>query len=264
MFDHSLLNAKHGEIKSLIDSGAISQAEVVRIYDEIINSVPQTVTLTEIHRYMLSDDMIEPAEQLETIKALNRFRGWGIAEDDFPATVPSFDDCRRGVPILAFYFEPKPWPARWRDNYNHHWTVLRSVCSSHSVRHDRVISASEGDVYDYGHRLFRPGVRWLEFNPLTYRHKSAAEVHRPGTTDATPAISESFLAAAFYPAWIRSWNQASSPAPMLPWLMFTQGPDRHRVPIMNRYNHDKSLRLNLISASHRDVLGFASPTVYEL
>ncbi len=208
---------------------------------------------------------VAPAQQLERVKQLNQERDWGFAEADFPE-VPQDVTLNEGeVLLLATYLSPQRgkqsglrrtleelWDLIGLSGYDKsRWEGLRS-----DAKHLRLAPG-----HDY-----RPGVRWVVFNPNAYHGLSPESALARATEDNVQLAGlEVLMALVQFPDWATRWDGSTNPYPWLSGLQFNWDDSStpwSRVPYLRRWDGIRRLRFSTDWASNADS-SWGSPSVRE-
>ncbi len=110
---------------------------------------------------------------------------------------------------------------------------------------------------------YKPGIRWVAFDPNSYQRKSPKDALAQSATDGTTlAHAEVLMAAAMFPEWVASWDGGKLPYPNLSGLQFYWGSDWSRVPCLSRWDGSSQLELNAFDADDAGS-SWSSPVVRE-
>lgn len=206
-----------------------------------------------------------PEQQLDTLEMLHRVYYWPFKPSDFiepplrktPPTPNAVlmagfgffpDQPLRGLTGLQETFDALskrlevPGFGAWR------WPGLKSDPSQLTLQ----------DGYDW-----QPGVRWLWFDPTTYRGVSPQVALELSKADGVRLAGvEVMMAAILFPGWVRSWGNPDEFRPNMTGLRYRNYDGVSCVPYLFERRDDKQLRLDVTM----DTLGlhdYASPTVWK-
>lgn len=164
---------------------------------------------------------VTPAQQLERVKQLNQERRWGFAAADFPE-VPQNPTLNEGEALLLAVYLP---PQRGRQSglrrtFEELWSLVEPPSGYDKSRWDELKSDSKHlrsvPGYDY-----KPGIRWLVFNPNAYHGLSPQDALARAKADGLRLAGlEVLMALVLFPDWANRWDGTTVPYPWLSGLQF--------------------------------------------
>jgi len=171
--------------------------------------------------------------QIEKASAFLELHGGGqegFRVSDIPA-VPNFiPRTKTEVLLLAVYLPDKGRVKGFRRTFDAWWDFIVPPTGVTKWRWEELKSDSKHLRLAPGVK-YAPGIRWVAFDPSTYRGKSPEGALAQSVNDGTTlAHTEVLMAAALFSGWVASWNGTDSPYPNLSGLQCYAITDWSRVP----------------------------------
>jgi len=253
------ITAQHNEIVKRVGNGSLDSDSVRKALQDIIEGKFLVVTPGVV----LSTWYVSPERQLERVKQLNAEREWGFTESDIPSIPENFTPrTATEVLLLAVYLPKKGKVSGLQRTFDELWQLIKAPQGLTKYRWDELKSDSKHLRSAPGHS-HKPGIRWVAFDPNTYRAKSPEQALKLSEQDNVQLAGvEILMAELLFQSWATSWNGDSSPFPNLSGLQFYWNTDWSYVPYLYRWDDDRQLELSAIwavSGSSR----YASPSVGE-
>jgi len=190
-------------------------------------------------------------------------RQQGFAPSDIPAAPNFIPRTKTEVLLLAVYLPDKGGVKGFRRTFEEWWYFIDPPVGLTKWRWEVLKSDSKhlrlASGIDY-----KPGIRWVAFDPNAYRGKSPKEalVLSASADSTTLAHAEVLMAAAMFPKWVSSWNGGKSPYPNMSGLQFYLSTDWSNTPCLGRWDDDSQLKLDADDADYA-ASGSSSPVVRE-
>ena len=226
------LNARQAEMWRRIKSGGLTIEAALAGTQGILDGVYPQLSYPSPNYYDVS-----PAQQIEKVSAFLELHGGGqegFRPSDIPAT-PNFTPRNEteGL-LLAVYLPDKGRVKGFRRTFDAWWEFIVPPTGLTKWRWEELKSDSKHLRLTEGIE-YKPGIRWVFFDPNAYQGKSPKEAFTLSALDGeTLAHTEVLMAAAMFPGWVSSWDGGKSPYPNLSGLQFNWGSDWSYVPCLNR------------------------------
>ncbi len=204
--------------------------------------------------------------QIERVSAFLELHGGGqegFRVSDIPA-VPNFiPRTKTEVLLLAVYLPDKGRVKGFRRTFDAWWDFIVPPAGLTKWRWEALKSDSKHLRLAPGVE-YKPGIRWVAFDPNAYQGKSPRDALTQSANDGTTlAHAEVLMAAAQFSGWVSSWNGGKSPYPNMSALQFYWDADWSDVPYVCRWV-DSGRKFNLLSDDAGYALGgWSSPVVRE-
>lgn len=187
---------------------------------------------------------VSPEQQLARVNRISAEWNWGFTDADFPSVPENFTPSTATEVLLLSVYLPKSgrigglqrtFDDLWRainppeDYTKHRWDGLES-----DSKHLRPSSGT-----------WKPGVRWVAFDPNAY-HKLSPEksLEQATASGQTLAGTEVLMAALLFPDWGKGFDGTFSPYPNMSGLQFFYDGSWSRVPYLNRWDSDRQFLLS--------------------
>lgn len=203
--------------------------------------------------------------QIEKVSAFLELHGGGqegFRASDIPA-VPDFTPRTKTERLLlAVYLPNKVHAKGLRRTFDAWWDFIVPPIGLTMHRCDELRINSKRLRLASGIE-YKPGIRWVAFDPNTYQGKSPKDALAQSAIDGTTlAHAEVLMAAAMFPEWVSSWNGGKSPYPNMSALQFHWNTHWSLVPFFHRWDDGSRLDLLTLWNDRADAL-WSSPTVWE-
>ena len=140
---------------------------------------------------------------------------YGDGQDGFrPTDIPPVPDdfiprTETEVLLLAVYLPDGDRVKGLRRTFDSWWNFIVPPAGLSNWRWEGLKSATKHLRLAKGVE-YRPGIRWVAFDPNAYRGKSPKDALAQSATDGTTlAHAEVLMVAALFPEWVFSWNEKS-------------------------------------------------------
>jgi hypothetical protein len=208
---------------------------------------------------------VSPEEQLKHVKRLNLEMKWGFTDADFPSVPVNFTpQVPTEVLLLSVYLPKSGMVGGLRRTFNDLWAAIEPPEGYTKYRRPGM-SGDARHLRLFGSRGWRPGIRWVAFDPTSYQKlaPSVARVQVKNNSGRILAGTEVLMAAALFPGWVAGFGVHRSPCPNLSGLQFKVAAGWSTVPFLDIWDAGCELVLAVEVAEKPDK-GFTSPTFREL
>jgi len=255
------LNARQAEVFKRIKSGGLSIEAALAGTQGILDGLYPTQPVYQ------SPDWYDasPERQIEKTSAFLELHGGqeGFRPSDIPAVPTNFiPRTKTEVLLLAVYLPDKGRVKGFRRTFDAWWDFIVPPAGLTKWRWEELKSDSKHLRLAPGVE-YKPGIRWVAFDPNAYQGKSPKDALAQSANDGTTlAHAEVLMVAAQFPSWASSWNGGNSPYPNMSALQFYWDTDWSRVPYLGRGGGSRQLKLSADWADFADSR-WSSPVVRE-
>ena len=145
----------------------------------------------------------------------------GYRPSDIPA-IPNFTPrTRTEVLLLTVMLPNKGYMKGFRRTFDSWWDFIVPPSGLTKWRWQELKSNSKRLRLAKGIE-YKPGIRWVAFDPYAYQSKSPKQALALSVNDDTTTLAhaEVLMAAAMFPDWVDSWDNRESPYPNLSGFQF--------------------------------------------
>jgi hypothetical protein len=182
---------------------------------------------------------IEIVKQTEIFLEINRKGRKGFRSSDIPP-IPIFKPNNKGaLLVLAVYFESLEL------TFNDWWDFIEPPPGMTKRRVEGLRTGPE-DLRLAPGIDYRPGIRWVEFDPSANRGITAEDaLVRPLADGTSLAHVEVLMAAAQHRRWVMSWNGTNSLYPNMSGLQVRSNAGWSDTAFLNNWDATSQSRLTL-------------------
>jgi hypothetical protein len=250
------LSARENEMLRRIKSGALSIEAALDGVQGILDGVYPAQSVSQPF------DWQSQIERVSTFLNLHGSGQEGFRPSDIPAAPNFTPRTKTEVLLLAVYLPDKGRVKGFRRTFDAWWDFIVPPTGLTKWRWEELKSDSKHLRLAPGIE-YKPGIRWVAFDPNAYQGKSPKDALTQSAVDGTVlAHAEVLMAAAMLPEWVSSWNGGKSPYPNISGLQFYWNTDWSGVPYLSRWGGHRQLELDAFWAGYDDSF-FASPSVRE-
>ncbi len=234
-----LTDAQRGQLLDMVTEVIRTAVEGDRSFDEVargLKAISGKRPSATAPRNQAQWGSVE--SQVEVVKKFLEKYGEGAVgfrPSDIPAAPTVNPRTESGVLLLTVFLPSKRGLNGLGRTFDAWWDFIDPPIGMSKYRMPQLRSGSK-DLRLVRGLEYRPGIYWVEFNPVAHQGKATKFALAQSKIDGSrPAGIEVLMAAAQFPEWLSGWNGSSSPYPSMAGLQVHTSTGWTDVPYLKNW-----------------------------